>query len=292
MIFVTDFDGTLFRDDLTISSVDLDTFEKLGNHGVIRVIATGRSYHSALRVIPQNFPIDYLVFSSGAGIMEWKNKEIIKIHSLNKTQIEKTVKILKENKCDFMLHDKIPDNHCFYFHKFSDSVSKTKESDFDRRCSAYSRYGKKLTDEAIRELEEACQFIVIFPYSFWKTQTEIYEELKEKLKKTTGLHIIRTTSPMDKKSLWVEIFPEGVSKALGIKTIADLLLLDYNSVAAVGNDFNDLDMLKWAKNAFVVENAPAELKEEFITVKSNNENGFTDAVNKCFGFETGSSNER
>jgi len=94
MIFVTDFDGTLYRDDRTISNVDIETIEKLGKLNVKRVIATGRSFYSALKVIPEHFPIDYLIFSSGAGVMEWENKKIIKTYSLNKTQIENTVKIL------------------------------------------------------------------------------------------------------------------------------------------------------------------------------------------------------
>jgi len=275
MIFVTDFDGTLFSDDHTVSNVDLETFEKLGKLNIKRVIATGRSYESVLRVIPQQFPIDYLIFSSGAGVMEWENKKIIKSYSLNKNQIKETVKILKENRYDFMLHKKIPDNHCFYYLK-----SSTEEGDFDKRCALYSKYCKEFDDEAVAEMEEACQFVIIIPVDPLLSQEEIYEGLKEKFKKIDGLNIIRATSPIDKKTLWIEIFPKGVSKAYGIKTIADLLSTNYNHIAAVGNDFNDLDMLRWVKNPFVVENAPAELKKVFTTVKSNNENGFTDAVNK------------
>ena len=282
MMFVTDFDGTLYADDRTISNADFETFEKLGKLGVKRVIATGRSVYSALRVIPEHFPIDYLIFSSGAGVMEWKNKNIIKSYSLNKIQIEQTLEILKENKCDFMLHKKIPDNHYFYYHKSSSA-----EGDFDKRCSIYSPYAKELNDKTLAEAEEACQFIAVIPFDALLSQTEIYEGLKEKLKKTKGLNIIRATSPIDKKTLWIEIFPDGVSKGLGVKTIADLLFLDYDSIGALGNDFNDLDMLRWVKKSFVVENAPAELKKEFITVMSNNESGFTDAVNKYLNMTRG-----
>ena len=279
MIFVTDFDGTLYRDDHTISSVDFETFKKLGALNIKRVIATGRTLYSALKVIPQQFPIDYLIFSSGAGVMEWETRTIIKSYSLNKTQVEKTVKILKENRCDFMLHKKIPDNHYFYYYKSPANKSSAGESDFDKRCDAYSDFCSELDDEATG-VEEACQFVVVIPPDPVLSPTEKYEELKEKLKKTGGLHIIRATSPIDKKTLWVEIFPEVVSKAHGIKIIADILSSNYNSIVAVGNDFNDLDMLRWVKNAFVVENAPVEIKKGFVTVKSNNENGFTDAVNK------------
>ena len=275
MIFVTDFDGTLFSDNHTVSNVDIETLNKLGTLNIKRVIATGRAVESVLRVIPEQFPIDYLVFSSGAGVMEWENKKIIKSCSLNKIQIEGIVKTLKENRYDFMLHKKIPDNHCFYYFKSSNA-----EGDFDKRLSLYSDHCEELNDKAVAAMDEACQFIIIAPYDALLSQAEIYEGLKEKLKKIDDLNIIRTTSPMDKKTLWIEIFPKGISKAYGIKIIADLLSENYNNIAAVGNDFNDLDMLKWVKNPFVVENAPEELRKMFNIVKSNNDNGFTDAVNK------------
>ena len=277
MIFVTDFDGTLYSDNHTVSSVDLKTLNKLGELNIKRVIATGRTLFSVLKVIPNDFPIDYLVFSSGAGVMEWKSKEILKSYSLNKIQIEKILKILKENRYDFMLQKKIPDNHYFYYHKLS-----SEKSDFDTRCAIYSAYCKELDDKTAAELQEACQFVIIIPYDPLVSQEDIYEGLKDKLKEIDGLYIVRATSPIDRKTTWIEIFPDGVSKAYGIKTIADLLSSNYNSIGAVGNDYNDIEMLKWVKNAFIVENAPEVLKKDFIIVKSNNENGFTDAVNKYF----------
>ena len=47
---------------------------------------------------------------------------------------------------------------------------------------------------------------------------------------------------------------------------------------AVGNDYNDLDMLEWADRACVVSNAPASMRVRFEVVRSNDDDGFTDAV--------------
>ena len=49
---------------------------------------------------------------------------------------------------------------------------------------------------------------------------------------------------------------------------------------AVGNDYNDLDLLSWAHTGFLVDNAPEELKIQYENVSSNNDNGFTKAVDK------------
>ena len=76
----------------------------------------------------------------------------------------------------------------------------------------------------------------------------------------------------------MEIFQKGVSKAAGISKVADLFGIKQQSIMAVGNDYNDVDMLSWAGQGFITANSPAELKERYINVPSNNKNGFTKAV--------------
>ncbi|MDX9801881.1 MAG: HAD family hydrolase [Spirochaetia bacterium] len=274
-MIVTDFDGTLFTDSHTFHKEDIDTLIRLGETGILRVIATGRSLFSANKVIPPDFPIDYLVFSSGAGIMEWKRKEIIKAYSLDRYQIKKTSEILINGSFNFMLHKKIPDNHYFYYIRHTGE-----DDDFDKRCKIYTEYSIEWDENEVNEMEEACQFVVMISQMDNAAHLSRFTELKSILGALGNLHVIRATSPLDKKTLWIEIFPAGVSKAHAIKTIADLKGIDYKYIAAVGNDFNDLDMLRWAKTSFIVGNAPLELKNEFVNVKTNNDCGFSDAVKK------------
>ena len=85
---------------------------------------------------------------------------------------------------------------------------------------------------------------------------------------------------MDNASLWTEIFQKGVSKAAGIARIAELFNIKQQNIMAVGNDYNDVDMLDWAGRGFITDNSPDELKGRYITVPSNNEDGFTKAVEK------------
>ena len=49
-------------------------------------------------------------------------------------------------------------------------------------------------------------------------------------------------------------------------------------VLAVGNDVNDVDMVRWASVARVVANAPEPLAQEFRSVADHSEGGFSDAV--------------
>ncbi len=74
---ITDLDGTLLQKDHTISQGDIGTLEKLGKLGVCRVAATGRNLYKVRQVLFENSPFDYVILSSGAGIMDWKTQKLI-----------------------------------------------------------------------------------------------------------------------------------------------------------------------------------------------------------------------
>lgn len=93
-----------------------------------------------------------------------------------------------------------------------------------------------------------------------------------------GFQVIRTTSPLDGASTWIEIFPRGVNKAAAASWLWRAARESALARVAVGNDYNDLDLLDWAEHAFVVGNAPAELRARYATVATNDQAGFSEAV--------------
>ena len=76
-IVFTDLDGTLLNSSSQLSPRNRDMLYQLGEQNILRVVATGRSLFSARRVLTMDFPIDYLVFSTGAGIIDWKKQHIL-----------------------------------------------------------------------------------------------------------------------------------------------------------------------------------------------------------------------
>ena len=72
---IIDLDGTtLPRNGHQISEENRVALEGAGQQGVIRILATGRSVFSLINTLPEGLPVDYMVFSSGAGIMHWMTK--------------------------------------------------------------------------------------------------------------------------------------------------------------------------------------------------------------------------
>ena len=265
-LVVTDLDGTLLSSCGKVSATDVNTLVKLGEKGVIRAIATGRSPYSFEKVMPKDFPIDYLIFSSGAGALNWKTKEILYTTELLPAEVQLVADKLIAHEVDFMVHEPIPANHRFLYH-----ATGNVNPDFYRRIEIYNNF---------------CQpFISGVPYDTCATQilavlpgcVNRFEEVKMLF---TEQKVIRATSPLDGESIWLEIFKKDVSKAYGIKWLCHAFNIGDDEVFTIGNDFNDLDMLQGFENSFVVANAPIELRQNFETVKSNNDSGFSDAVNR------------
>jgi len=262
--FFIDLDGTLLTAEKKIRKTDKETLKALGKQKFLRVFATGRTYYSAHKVLNSSFPFDYLVFSSGAGIKNMKTGEIIYKTQLNSTQIEHTIDILQSLNVNFAIQHPIPDNHIYHYHK-----GKTSNTDFEWRNKLYKKYARPLNSHF--PIKNATQFLVIL---------ENEKEFNKVKKEIKGLKVIRATSPIDGKSIWLEIFPENVSKANGGKFLCKLFDIPYEKTIGIGNDYNDLDLLAWTHQSFVVKNAPAFLKEKYTVCSDNENNPLTDVVNK------------
>lgn len=59
---------------------------------------------------------------------------------------------------------------------------------------------------------------------------------------------------------WLDIVPEGVSKATGLDLVCSRLGIDPAHVLAVGDGNNDIEMLAWAGRGVAMGNAPAAVQ--------------------------------
>jgi hydroxymethylpyrimidine pyrophosphatase-like HAD family hydrolase len=265
-MLVTDLDGTLRKTDGTFHPRDMRTLEALGGRGILRVIATGRSPYSLNQAIPPDFPIDYLLFSSGAGVIRWSDKKMIRHINIHPGDVDPAAAFLIESHFDFMIHDPPPENHAFQFHRANPD-----NLDFQRRLDIYAPFARPL-DRTKKHHGPSTQFVVVVN---GMNGPDAYDCIKREF---SELSIIRTTSPLDHQSVWVEIFHRDVSKSRTSTWLAEKNNIPRENVMSIGNDYNDLDLLAWAGQAYVVGNSPLELGKRFTRVASNDEAGVTEAV--------------
>ena len=266
-LVVTDLDGTLLDSASRLSDVNRRTLECLGRKGVVRAVATGRSLYSARLAMRQDFPVDYLAFSSGAGIVSWPDGRLLRSPVMDPDLVSRLVARLRGLVLDFMVQHAAPDSHRFHFVR-----SSRRNVDFEHRIERYRRFARPLHDGATAEFGVS-QFVVVEPPGTDSHREFLVREFED-------VHVVRTTSPLDHASTWIELFPGGVSKAHASDWIRGRHAIDAAHTVAIGNDYNDLDMLDWATHAFVVSNAPPSMRDRFAVVAANDDDGFTEAVRR------------
>lgn len=268
-IIFTDLDRTLFNSQSEISQRNYDSLIKLGEKGIIRVIVTGRNIHSAKKVLPADFPLDYLIISSGAGVIDFKKKKILAKWEIDNQLVNEVISFLTAIDVDFMVHAPIPANHHFEYFQSSNPCP-----------------------DSLRRIEYNADFATPYQGEYSQNASQllsIVEADKEHLiehavENLPNLSIIRATSPLDHESIWIEIFPTGVDKGYACRKVIKKLGLTPDEAIAIGNDYNDIAMLESFTDSYVVANAPQLMKDRFKTVPSDDEDGFTEMLKQHFDF--------
>ena len=263
-LIATDLDGTFLKNDKSISNKNLEALHLLGDKNIVRAVATGRNLRKVREVLNDHVPFDYIVFSSGAGVFDWKNKKLIHNQNISKESSQKLIYYFVERKLNFHAFFPVPENHKHWYFR-----GEKKCEEFDR----YFQFNKASSTELnLRKLpnEELCQFLIIIPEDGQK-----FNQMKLEIEAICSeIRVIRSSSPITKGYIWIEVFHKSVSKGNGVKCICDLLDIEYKNTLGIGNDYNDFDLLDFTAHSFLTENAPSEIKEKYTSVPSNENDAF------------------
>lgn len=269
-LVATDLDGTFLKNDKSISKENIDMLHFLGEKGILRVIATGRNLKKTLEVIRPEVPFDYIVFSSGAGVYDHVNDKLLYHQNLSKEVVQQLVDFLIENDLNFHLFKPVPENYkCWYYR--GSVLCPEFESYFDFHQSHSELLPQNRTLDS-----EACQFLVVFPNNLDRFLT-LKNDIENRFQ---DIKVVRTSSPLETGYIWMEIFHQSVSKGNGVKFVCDTLKIEHEYTLGIGNDFNDMDLLEFTNYSYIVENGPEEMKERFLSARSNEESAFAQVVRK------------
>ena len=266
----TDLDGTLLDSASRLSPGNAAALRAAGERGLVRVAVTGRSLYPALKVMDDSTPLDYLVASSGVAVYRWPSRELLASWQVEAGAVGRGTRTLLEMGVDFKVFDPVPDNHFFAHWRAGGD-----NPDFDDRMRRYPDAGRPFDPAAAAG--PAAQLLVIS-----RPGDDIAALHAELLARFADFNVVRATSPLDHASMWFEFFPAGVSKGAGAEWLRRRLDLPTERCLAVGNDYNDLSLLKWCRHPYVVANAPADLRARFAVVAGHEDDGVADALDKWF----------
>ena len=267
-LVATDLDGTFLRNDHSISEKSLDSLRLLGEKQILRVVATGRNLRKVMEVIPGHVPFDYIVYSSGAGVYDWTKREHLFHKNISSRSSNQLIQYFVQQDYNFYAFDEAPENHRLWYHR-----GKQESEEFNRYFSFHNSVSQQLPSNG--ELANGLyQFMLIIPEN-----EAVFQKMKEEIEsRFDEVRVIRSSSPVTKGYIWMEVFHREVSKGNGVGHLCEMLGVSPEETLGVGNDYNDLDLLRFTGRSFIAANAPHEIRGWFEPAPSNEEDAFAYAV--------------
>ena len=107
------------------------------------------------------------------------------------------------------------------------------------------------------------------------------DQLAESLNSELGSNVrVLSTKYLDQDFTLVDVVNPAASKGAGVAAAAAELSIDVEQIMAIGDNYNDLEMLLFAGTGVVMANAPLSLREipGFHPTASNTEDGVALAI--------------
>lgn len=251
ILFCTDLDGTLYRDDKTISKENLDAIEYFKSEGGLFTFITGRipqTSRQIVDIIKPNAPYGCI---NGAGIYDHIMQKYLWRIPLDPTAAELIQTV------DIQLPDigiQINTEKQILFLKDNDAMVSFREiTGVPCICCGY----EALDDTVLK---------VIFAHHD-ERRIKAVSELLFQHPLADRFDFIRSEHTL------YEILPKSASKGLALSKMAELLGIDIKKTIAIGDYNNDISMIKAAQLGIAVSNAVDDAKAvaDYIA-PSNNEN--------------------
>lgn len=253
-----DLDDTLLDSELKISGDCVRTIQEVRQRGVIITISTGRMYPSALPYALQ-LGIDVpLITYQGAWVKNSLSQEILYYKPVPRELAREVIEYFQSSgiHCHSYVYDRLV------------MESLTDEGQFYTRLAGVEA---TLVDSLLGSLEtgDALKIMAISN----QEQKLLFLERELKNKYGDKLHITRS------KPCFLEVMHPDADKARALEVIARHYRIDREEVMAVGDSYNDLEMIKWAGVGVAMGNAVRAVQDaaDFIT-SSNEEEGVAEAL--------------
>jgi Cof subfamily protein (haloacid dehalogenase superfamily) len=279
-LLALDLDGTLLDSRGQVTDDNRRAIRAAEDRGVLVTIATGRRFRDARPVgleLDLNAP---LITHNGALLKYAESLETISASLLAPETSDEILRVGKEFGGDALLSADPQGKGTLYYDRISDD---------NFPLQKYLRWSETLHgDEAhtavshVDDLRSVLGDAQVIHISFSGTCSRM-EEMVEVLNGELGgtVTILSTIYPQRNFTL-IDILPPDASKGHGVEKLAAINGLTAQEVMAMGDNFNDLEMLAFAGTPVVMGNADPSLRErkEFYTTLNNDESGVAAAIKK------------
>jgi Cof subfamily protein (haloacid dehalogenase superfamily) len=268
-----DIDGTLLNPEFQISPADMAALRRARAAGVEVVVVTGRRHTFALPIV-QQLGFDLWVISSNGAITR----------SLAGETFHRD--LLPVDTCRRL---------CATMQEFRGNTVLT--FDQETKGAIVLEHMNELSASIQRWLEKNLQFIeFVIPIEDSLTRNPVQAmfcgsilRMQEALARLSAsnldedITVLRTEYEARDLSM-VDVLNQGCSKGHALQRWAHHRGIPREEVMAIGDNYNDIEMLAFAGVPFIMGNAAEELRREgWIVTRSNDQNGVAAAIEQVLG---------
>lgn len=254
-LIATDLDGTLLRNDKTVSPRNAAAIQLAHRAGILVVAATGR-YLASLPLLLTPVGVDYAVTSNGAQCYRVSTRELLFGETMSHAAAAGIIAHLTEHFPESRSEVAIIDGLTHYAQPgYADLLSDAERRNFP------------IDYRELTELEAIDQPLIKVTARHPTLRPEV---LLDSLLASglTGFHPTTSGGPI------LEISGPGITKAHGLGRLAGLLGFTSQQVLAIGDARNDIEMLEWAGTGVAMGNAvPETVAVADHTTATNEEDG-------------------
>lgn len=268
-LLAIDIDGTLLRSNHRIDRQTREAIQFVQEKGVYVTLATGRNFPSAQKVA-KSLKLDSILITQNGGFLATEIESPVYVKRFEEEKVYQIVQLLENYDCHIrVLHETYSIGN--RVRQKNHLVAKMTLGIGDPLF-----YPATFTDKLSNQLLES-------PIASPKIDVQFFddaERLSAKIhleKMVPGIHITSSTKCN------FEIMPEGITKAKGLQVLGETLGIPLEEMVAVGDSFNDLEMITQAGLGVAMWNSPKEVKKaaDWVT-RSNNHHGVAYAVREVF----------
>ncbi|MED0677134.1 MULTISPECIES: Cof-type HAD-IIB family hydrolase [Aneurinibacillus] len=258
-----DIDGTLLTDDYRITEKNKKALRAAEEEGVQIVLCSGRAPVSVLPILEEIGIHGYFICHNGAVTTHSKTKEILQENGFSMQSLRGVV--------EYCRRENIHMDFCTAFDMYTESMER---EDVQRMYAKYLAQPKLIQDMLTVEDK-------LVKFTLFGTDEQLNKAYDEFAAMNLPVRTLRSGPS------YIDIIDKATSKGAALSNLAEYLNISLADTIAIGNYYNDLDMITMAGIGVAVANAPEDVKEKAdLIVASNNESGVAEALQRLvFGMK-------
>ena len=282
-LLALDLDGTLLNSRGELSERNLQAIAAARESGVRVAVVTGRRFRDA-RPLALKLGLDAPVIShNGALTKHARTLEIVSVRLLPLEAASEALRVGRQLNADALVSDDAEGAGILVYDHMSDG---------NPALAKYVAWSRRIhgdeAEEAVRRVASLDEYLDHAPvHVSFSGNVERMNHRAESLAGELGasVKVLSTVYPKLDFALLDVLHPE-VSKGVGVEAAANELGLGREEVMAIGDNFNDLEMLQYAGTSVLMGNAEASLRallEDFDgchSTATNDEDGVALAIEK------------